>query len=235
MRANLGPSVDLDFLDGYLFRLIQEIAEKQGLELTGFYNYYDYRLRHRIGGLIEYEAELARFLLDGYAGRHIVHAGTGIGVLPCALACNGMSVTAVDGDTRRLRSAQHLRAVVAKTWPEVTARYRLLGGNFPNAMTEGRGWRGRRRVRVELDRRSVLVFTNVVTTWGDRLEAAIFAALPTFAETLLDLRNFGATREDANDRDVLFARIAAGARFAERLPSVSSSIDLARFVFAEPA
>ena len=32
MRANLGPLVSLDFLDGYLFRLLQEIATREGLE-----------------------------------------------------------------------------------------------------------------------------------------------------------------------------------------------------------
>ena len=38
MRVNFGPPVSLDFLDGYLFRLLQEIVSKHGLEDYGFEN-----------------------------------------------------------------------------------------------------------------------------------------------------------------------------------------------------
>ncbi len=81
MRVNFGPPVSLDFLDGYLFRLLQEIVSKHGLEDSGFENYYGSRIAEKIGGLIEYEERLARYLLKGYPGRRVVHAGIGVGVL----------------------------------------------------------------------------------------------------------------------------------------------------------
>jgi hypothetical protein len=58
MKANLTPSVSLDFLDGYLFRLLQEIAADRGVDKSGFFDYYSSRLTGKIGGLREHEERL---------------------------------------------------------------------------------------------------------------------------------------------------------------------------------
>ncbi len=118
MRANLGPPVSLDFLDGYLFRLLQEIVSKHGLDESGFENYYGSRITEKIGGLIEYEERLARYLLEGYPGRRVVHAGIGIGILACVLASNGMTVAGVEYYPKRVASAHHLRSALIEIWPE---------------------------------------------------------------------------------------------------------------------
>ena len=136
MRTNLGPSVSLDFLDGYLFRLLQEIANEQGLERSGFANYYGYRLAQKIGGLIEYEENLARYLLEGYPGRRVLHAGMGIGTLACALACNGMTVAGVESYAPRVTSARRLRAALIEIWPEIEARYEIIEGDYPQVLTQ---------------------------------------------------------------------------------------------------
>src|SRR5262249_17263150 len=81
MGDHLAPAVSLDFLDGYLFRLLQEIAAQEGLEKSGLLNYYGSRIANRIGGLIEYEEGLARYLLNEYPGYRVVHAGMGVGTL----------------------------------------------------------------------------------------------------------------------------------------------------------
>jgi hypothetical protein len=251
MRANLGPSVSLDFLDGYLFRLLQEIAGKHGIEKSGFDNYYAYRLQQNIGGLIEYEASLARHLLDEYPGRRIVHAGMGIGTLACALACNGMTVGGVESYGKRVESARHLRAAMIETWPEVEARYEIIDGNYPQALMPATPtrtsrtvlpWRRRpekpapadesRSLGPWFDSGALLIFTNVVTSWTEDVSAAIFESLPRFSEVFLDLRLFGTMKDTEEERTVLFDRIAATARSAERLPNLAEGAHFARFVFA---
>ena len=255
MRANLGPPVSLDFLDGYLFRLLQEIASKHGLEQSGFENYYGSRIREKIGGLIEYEESLAGYLLEGYPGRRVVHAGIGIGTLACALACNGMTVAGVEYYPRRVASARLLRAALIEIWPEVEARYEIIEGTYPQALMPSTAptpapqpsrfflpWR-RRPEKSALpaesglagswfDSNSLLIFTNVASGWDELALVSIIKTMPRFAEVILDLRLFGSDREDEHDRVALFDRIAAMARSAERLPQLAGGSHFARFVFA---
>lgn len=253
MRANFGPPVSLDFLDGYLFRLLQEIAGRHGLEESGFENYYGSRLTEKIGGLIEYEERLARYLLEGYPGRRVVHAGIGIGVLACALACNGMTVAGVEYYPKRIASAHHLRAALIEIWPEIEARYEIIEGNYPDALmarvkpapptSRFLPWRRAPKPSAEpstpgpttpgpwFNSNAILVFTNVASTWSERTEASIFESLPRFAEVILDLRLFGTVRDTDRERDDLFNRIAAMARSAERLPELAIGSHFARFVF----
>jgi hypothetical protein len=258
MRANFGPPVSLDFLDGYLFRLLQEIASKQGLQDSGFENYYGTRITEKVGGLIEYEERLARYLLEGYPGRRIVHAGIGIGVLACALACNGMTVAGVEYYPKRIASARYLRAALIEIWPEIEARYEIMEGNYPDALmakaepapptSRFRPWlRAPRRFSASsapgpstlgpstrgpwFNSNAILVFTNVASTWSERTETSIFESLPRFAEVILDLRLFGTVRDKDQERTDLFNRIAATARSAERLSDLAIGSHFARFVF----
>ncbi len=257
MRVNLEPPVSLDFLDGYLFRLLQEIASKHGLEQSGFENYYGYRLKEKIGGLIEYEEGLARYLLEGYPGRRVVHAGIGVGTLACALACNGMTVAGVEYYPRRVESARHLRAALIEIWPEVEARYEILEGTYPQALMPAPApapnpaqrtsrfflpWRRRPErpapaaepgpAALWFDSNAILIFTNVAAGWDEPATASIIETMPRFAEAILDLRLFGSDREDERDRTALFDRIASTARSAERLPQIARGSYFARFVFA---
>src|SRR5262249_40495699 len=141
MRKNLGPSVNLDFLDGYLFRLLQEIAARDGLEQSGFLNYYGYRIANKIGRLIEYEECLARYLLAESSDRRVVHAGMGLGTLACALACNGMTVTGIEAHANRVKSARLLRSALIEIWPEVADRYHIVEGFYPQVLTGKRASR----------------------------------------------------------------------------------------------
>ncbi|MDP1748785.1 MAG: hypothetical protein Q8L22_04960 [Reyranella sp.] len=248
MRANLGPPVSLDFLDGYLFRLLQEIVNKHGLDESGFENYYGSRITEKIGGLIEYEERLAHYLLEGYPGRRVVHAGIGVGILACVLACNGMTVAGVEYYPKRVASAHHLRSALIEIWPEVEARYEIIEGNYPDALMKSaepapgasRLWPWQRAPKPAarpsfagpwFDSNAILIFTNVASTWSEQTQAAIFESLPKFAEVLLDLRLFGTVRETDQERTDLFDRIAATARSAERLPHLAIGSHFARFVF----
>ena len=240
MRDNLAPSVSLDFLDGYLFRLLQEIAAQEGLEKSGLLNYYGSRIANRIGGLIEYEEGLARYLLNEYPGYRVVHAGMGVGTLACALACNGMTVAGVEAYGERVRSARRLRSALVEVWPEVADRYQIVEGSYPQALMgiPKAGWRPWRRsspANPWLDVNAILVFTNVVSTWSDETQAAIFDSMPRFGEVILDLRLFGIQRDDDTERLALFDRIAESARSAERLPGLSSGSHFARFMFGSVA
>jgi hypothetical protein len=212
----------LYFLDGYLFRLLQEIAGDQGLEASGLYNYYGSRIEQRIGGLIEYEESLARHLLAGFRDRRVVHAGIGVGTLTCALACNGMKVVGIEAIAQRVESARRIRAALVETWPEVDHRYEIIQGFYPEALA-GSEWFGPD---------VILVFTNVGSGWDDDALESVIKSMQGFGEVFLDLRLFGSVREKEEDRASLFERIATSARWAERLPHVAIGVHLSRFIFA---
>lgn len=222
MKANLAPSVSLDFLDGYLFRLLQEIAAGPPEE-SGFQDYYSSRIRDKIGGLMEYEERLARYLLAKYMNRPVVHAGTGVGTLPCALACNGMAVTAIEGFAPRVVAARRIRAAIADIWPDVRIRYNIVEGVYPHALSS-KQW----------GPQTILVFTNVASSWTEDEQAAIIRSMRLFGEVILDLRLFGFVRNEEHARADLFRRIAATAQCAQHLPEVANDVDahFARFVFA---
>ncbi len=222
MRSNLAPSVSLDFLDGYLFRLLQEIASDGGKE-SGFLDYYASRLDEKIGGLMEYEERLARHLLDNYNGRRIVHVGTGIGTLPCVLACNGMTVTGIESYHLRVVSAQRIRSAIVDVWPEVDRRYDIIEGRYPQALPFN-----------QCGPDSILVFTNVAAGWNKADEASIIKSMRLFGESILDLRLFGSVRDAQNERTDLFRRIASTAQSAELLPDIAgvAGAHFARFVFS---
>lgn len=224
MRVNLTPSVSLDFLDGYLFRLLQEIAADQGIEASGFHEYYSSRLMDKIGGLMEYEERLARYLLANFQHRHILHVGTGIGTLPCVLACNGISVTAIEGFRARVASARRIRAAVIDIWPEVAQRYDISEGSYPGVLATN-----------SYSPESILVFTNIASSWTTEHQASIIESMQQFSVALLDLRLFGTVRNDERERRDLFDCIAATALSAERLPDIAERLDAhyARFVFRQ--
>lgn len=221
MRANLTPTVNLDFLDGYLFRLMQEILADQGVEGSGFYNYYESRVAQKLGGLVEYEEKIARYLLAGFKDRRVVHAGIGIGTMACALACSGMQVTGIESFNLRVESARRVRKALVEVWPEVEERYEIIEGTYPSALV-GKNCFGRD---------VILVFTNVGAGWDEKALTSIIESMHQFGEVFLDLRLFGSVRDSDDDRAALFDRIAASARWAERLPHVAYGVHLARFAF----
>jgi hypothetical protein len=217
MRKNLGPTVDLNFLDGYLFHLMQQIANDRGMNASGFAGYYDARIKQRIGALAEYDGDIARYLLERGTKR-VVHAGMGIGALACALACNGVSVVGVEASDARIASARRIRDAAVEIWPDI--RYDIVHGLFPEALA-GQSF---------VD--STLLFTNVGAGWDDAMLDRVISSMANFGEVFLDLRLFGSKRDEEADRAALFERIAKSARGAERLLHVSSGVYLARFAFA---
>ncbi len=221
MHANLAPTVNLDFLDGYLFRLLQEIVEQRGVEGSGFFSYYNSRIERKLGGLSELEHQLALYLLAEFADRRVVHAGIGIGTLASALTCNGMKVAGVEYNAPRATSARQIRASLIAVWPEIEQRYEIFQGFFPDCLLST-DWFGQD---------AVLVFTNVGAGWDDVALDTIIRSMSRYGEVILDLRLFGSVRENENDRNALFDRIATIARSSERLPQIAKGAHMARFSF----
>lgn len=217
MRKNLGPPVDLNFLDGYLFHMMQQIANDHGVDASGFAGYYDARIKQRVGGLAEYDADIARYLLE-LKTKRVVHAGMGIGTLSCALACNGVAVVGVEANDARIASARLIKDAAVEIWPDI--RYDVVHGLFPEALA-GQSF---------VD--STLLFTNVGAGWDDAMLQRVVSSMSNFGEVFLDLRLFGSRRDEEADRAALFELIAKSARGAERLPHVSNGVYLAHFDFA---
>ena len=70
MRINLDTKagVNIDFFDGFVFRVMQEALRDGGPEKFG-YTYYKTRVENLIGGLAEYDAQIAGYIIDNFKGR----------------------------------------------------------------------------------------------------------------------------------------------------------------------
>lgn len=223
MSSDPTDHVGLEFLDGYLFRIIQEILEAEGAE-TGLYNYYRRRIELRLGGMVPYEAELAQYVLANFRDRRVVHAGIGLGLLAAALSVNGVRMLGVECDENRMRLARRVRDAVCRTWPEAEPRYQLLEGMFPEAIADD--WIGRD---------VVVLFTNVASWEVSQLDGVV-EFLPRFGDAIVGLRLFGRLRDSDEERRELFDRLARRAKKSTVLanPPIAESGDIhfARFSYS---
>lgn len=194
-------SGDLTFLDGYLFRVMVQILKSEGVDESGLYNYYRARVEEVGFALSHYDRMLVDYVQARFdrQNRRIVHAGTGLGTLPSALAFTGYTVAALEQDAGRIRAAGQVHAALAEAWPAAAERYTLIGDAFPTAL-DGTPW---------LAPTTVLIFTNCVTTWSDELRARIMASLTTCGDVIMDTRLFGEMRETLEQRQAFIAQLEA--------------------------
>jgi hypothetical protein len=194
-------SGDLTFLDGYLFRVMVQILKSEGVDESGLYNYYRARVEEVGLALSHYDRMLVDYVQARFdrKGRRIVHAGTGLGTLPCALAFAGYTVAALEQDAGRIRAAGQVHAALAEAWPAAAERYTLIGDAFPTAL-DGTPW---------LTPTTVLIFTNCVTTWPDAQRAQIMASLQSCGDVILDTRLFGEMRNTPEERRAFIGQLEA--------------------------
>lgn len=221
MRINLDTKagVNIDFFDGFVFRVMQEALRDGGPEKFG-YTYYKTRVENLIGGLAEYDAQIAGYIIDNFKGRKIVHAGIGAGTLTSFLAVRGFRIAGIESYTPVLGLTQAVRDAAISVWPSVEANYELLQGRYPAVLADSK-W---------VDAGSVLAFTNVGAGWSDELVTEIISTFSSFGDVVLDLRNFGRFLATDAERDALFERVGKMAKSARRLPVVNGT-PFAHFTF----
>ena len=199
-----------EFYSGYLLRFIQDQLEA-GHEESGLYNYYATRVPKR-AGLIAYEIAVAEYVAKTFVAskRRIVHVGIGLGTVTTYLSILGYHTIGVELDRRRAKTALRLRTAVSGVWPEVAERYIFVEGMFPDALQD-------------LDimaKDALLLFTNAAFSWPEGTKERMFALFPTFGDVILDLRQFGKTRELETERaDFLQEVMQLGANLVAEIPS----------------
>jgi len=191
----LAGSDNLAFLDGYLFRVLVQILKSEGAEASGLYDFYKARVEQVGSALSHYDRMLIDYIVARFdkQNRRIVHAGTGVGTLPSALAMAGYAVAGIEQDAPRFRAADRIRAALKEAWPSAAARYELISGQFPAAVLQT-PW---------MAQETVLIFTNCGAGWPEDLTAQIIASLPAYGDVLLDARLFGNVRESPAERQRL--------------------------------
>jgi hypothetical protein len=189
----------LSFIDGYLFRVMLEMLMSDGLEESGFYDFYGRRIEQQLRALSWYDKEVVGYITKRFdrEKRRILHVGIGVGTLTAALAITGYVIGGIERDGRRYRAATRIREAVAEAWPKTAERYSLIHGEFPTTVIET-PWMGRD---------VILIFTNCVATWSGDLTEKIITSLSRFGDVLLDLRQFGRLREDPMERAELVGLI----------------------------
>jgi hypothetical protein len=194
----VGPE-NLAFLDGYLFRAMVDMLRTEGAEASGMYEFYKARVEVIGTALSDYDRMLFNLVLAHFdRDKHqIVHAGTGFGTLPSALAMAGYAVAGIEQDPPRFRGAWKVRATLAEAWPGGPGRYQLIEGEYPTVL-DGTPW---------LDPSTVVIFTNCAATWSEELTARIFASFESVGDVLFDARLFGEVRDDPGERDGLIELI----------------------------
>lgn len=198
MSLPIEHPANLDFLDGYLFRVMGDILRADGPE-AGFYGYYEARVK---GGcaLSPYDRMIFDYALAHFPkDRRIVHAGIGAGTLTSVLAVAGYSVAGIEQDGRRLKVAGRLRDSLIESWPDVAERYTLLGGGFP-MVVESTPWKSAD---------NVLIFTNCGAGWSEELTTQIIGSMVSFGDVVFDARLFGRARETDAERRQLVERVEA--------------------------
>lgn len=188
----------LDFLDGYLFRIMVQMLRSEGVDQSGLYNFYEARIEQAGSALSNYDRMLTEYVAHRFhrRERRIVHAGTGLGTLPSALAMAGYTVAGIEHDARRFQAARRVHDALAEAWPDKADRYELIYGEFPGTLT-GTPW---------MSSGAVLIFTNCIASWSEELTARIIGTLPAWGDVLLDTRLFGTVRETPEERQVLVER-----------------------------
>jgi glycosyltransferase involved in cell wall biosynthesis/tetratricopeptide (TPR) repeat protein len=194
-------SNELSYLDRYLFKVMANLLELKGAEASGLYAFYEARIKQDRCALTAYDRMLFDYVLAHFdrSERRIVHAGTGIGTLPSALAVAGYSVAGVECDALRFRAAHLVRDALAKAWPTAADQYELIAGEFPMVL-DGTSW---------LSPSAVLILTNCGAGWSEDLTARAIASFSAFADIILDARLFGNVRETPRERQVLIEQIEA--------------------------
>jgi hypothetical protein len=201
------PAIDkLDFLDGYLFRVMVTMLRSEGADTSGLYDFYKARIEQAKCALSHYDRMLVEYVSSRFdrTERCIVHAGTGLGTLPSALSVAGYKVVGIEQDARRFQAASRVRGALTEAWPDNADRYNLLSGQFP-AVLDGTSW---------ISARTVLIFTNCGSGWPEELTRQIIALLPACGDVLLDTRLFGKVRETAEERQALLDRLQRHGLFA---------------------
>lgn len=195
---------DLDhlaFLDGYLFRTLVDILHSEDPSESGLYYYYQFRIENQRIALSAYDHALARYVSDQFPdnSRPIVHAGTGLGTLPCALATLGYRVAGVEQNEKRLKAAKRVHAALAQAWPEDAGRYELIAGQFPDVL-EGTSW---------MKPQTILIFTNCISSWSEEQTARAIASFGNCGDVLLDTLTFGNLRGEEREQQILITQIEA--------------------------
>jgi len=201
----------LDFLDGYLLRVMVQILKAEGVDPSGFYNYYRARVEENRTAFSAYDRTVCDYVKARFdpGNRRIVHAATGLGTLPVALAHSGFTVAGVEYDHHRHRSAGRLRDAIQEISPETATRYTLIPGEYPATVADT-PW---------MTRDTVLIFTNCVSTWSADLAARVLASLDACGDIILEARLFGQQRDTPEERQALLGRLEARGLFATPIPS----------------
>ncbi len=199
--STLPDPSNLDFFDGYLFRVMVDILKADGVDTSGLYNYYRVRIQNNGQALSGYDRMLVQYARTHFdpQQRKIVHAGTGIGTLPSGLAAVGFATAGIEQDSQRFRAANRLRDAIADAWPAAAERYLLILGEFPKSLA----------LTPWISPESVLMFTNCVASWSDELTTHIIGSFRGFGDVILDTRVFGIVRDTPEERLALLDRIEA--------------------------
>lgn len=198
MPSSIAPK-SLDFLDGFLFRVMVNILKSDGSE-TGLFDYYEARIRSGIT-LSLYDRAVFDYVLKHFdrQNRRIVHAGIGAGTLTSILAVAGYHIVGIERNGKRFEVANRIREALADAWPHVIEHYDLLSGVFP-ATVEKTNWIGPH---------TVLIFTNCGAGWTDELTTQIIETMAHCGDTILDARLFGKVRHLPAERQELLLLIEA--------------------------
>lgn len=147
-----------------------------------------------------YEVAIAAAIAEKFErNTTIVEIGSGYGGLALQLAQVGFVVQGFEGDRRRAAAcAWHVQQFVAR-YPQLAGRVDCAAGFFPDVFP------------AELDGKKgkLCLATNVTCTYTATNRDAIFDAIRSFDELVIDLSRFGMRRDTQEERDALRDAMAA--------------------------
>lgn len=130
----------------------------------------------------------------------VVEVGSACGVLALFLAANGFDVIGFDGSVRRTAVAESVKAAWASSHPDSKLGLQFLPKMFPAGISG---------TTLALDRRNVLLATNIVSTYSAENEVKLLLAAGLFDEVVIDLGRLGSSRDSVDQRQAMLHALSS--------------------------
>jgi capsular polysaccharide transport system permease protein len=176
-------------------RILRERIGLLGVDRSGAYEHYNLKLELGLP-IPPYEIAIVDLVTSRLPRLRSYHEiGSGLGTLPLMLAYEGLPSVGIERDERRHLTATTILRDLSARFPQIENGCRLIGANFPEAVTD-------------LDvSDSMAVVTDLMSTQSPQEYARLCRGLAQYRYVLIDLQRFCISRTSTGEYRQLIAEL----------------------------
>ncbi len=169
----------LDLVDAVAKRSLKQRIDDLGVTDSGAYNFYFARIdRNKLTS--DTEIRLRDLILKSVDNIRSIHdLGAGIGSLAMSFASVGIKAVAIEREERRFKAMQAIHAAIAKEYPEVAEKFKLLFAPFPSES-----------VKANIDSMTIAIATNFIATITPAQQLEIIQSMADYSTAFIDVQRF---------------------------------------------